>query len=370
MNHRIAPLLCSALALSLSFACAEKETDYVYIVVPSDGATPRFDAKTLRETGSAAAGGAAAGGAAGSDQTSTGGAAGAGEIEATADASESADVSDSNSIADAGVLSDAMGDSDQGECSADTGCPPPDACASVYLLDVPADCHATIFCTDRDAATRVVDQNNVPVPSSPCLIGTCNKAGEPGTAPGPVGTPCSSPTGERLCDGLGNCVQCLQSSDCAAGLFCDATRRCVTASCTDVDCGGVCPPCANGKKCLSNADCLSAACDAASLTCVASECTDHRQDGLETDADCGGGICVPCALGKSCLLSSDCATQACDAFMLRCVSDPCRDRRKDGVETDVDCGGGSCNSCQPGQACGSNLDCAPGHVCNSKKVCQ
>jgi Cys-rich repeat protein len=364
MNHRIAPLFCSVLALSLSFACAEKETDYVYIVVPSDGATPRSDAKTFRETGSTAAGGAA-----GSDQTPTAGAAGAGDVDATEDASD--DAFDNDSPADAGALVDAPVDSDQGECPADSGCPPPpDACSSIYLLDVPADCHATIFCTDRDAATRVVDQNNVPVPSSPCLIGTCNKAGEPGTAPGPVGTPCSSPTGETLCDGLGNCVQCLQSSDCATGQFCDATRRCVTASCTDVDCGGVCPPCANGKKCQSNADCVSAACDAASLTCVASECTDHRQDGLETDADCGGGICPQCALGKSCLLSSDCATQACDAFLLRCVNDPCRDRRKDGFETDVDCGGGACNACQPGQACGSNLDCAPGHFCNSKKVCQ
>jgi hypothetical protein len=58
MNHRIAPLLSSALVLSLSFACAEKETDYVYIIVPSDGATLPSDAGTLRETGDAAAGGA------------------------------------------------------------------------------------------------------------------------------------------------------------------------------------------------------------------------------------------------------------------------------------------------------------------------
>jgi hypothetical protein len=144
----------------------------------------------------------------------------------------------------------------------------------------------------------------------------------------------------------------------------------VTASCSDVDCGGVCPPCGNGKKCLSDADCISAACDAASLTCIASACTDHRQDGVETDADCGGGICLPCALGKSCLLSSDCATQGCDALTLRCVSDPCRDHRKDGFETDLDCGGGTCGACLVGQACGSNFDCQSGHICNSKKVCQ
>jgi hypothetical protein len=363
MNHRIAPLLGSVLALSLSFSCAEKETVYVYVLVPSDGSTLPSDARTLPETGVEAAGGEA-----GADDPSTDGSAGIGDIDATADASD--DASDTDDSADAGAFADSAGDSDHGECPADTDCPPPDACFSVYLPDVPADCHATIVCAGQDAATRVVDQNNVPVPSSPCLVGTCNKAGEPGTAPGPAGTPCSSPTGERLCDGLGNCVQCLQSSDCAPGQFCGATRRCVPASCSDVDCGGVCPPCANGKKCLSNADCISAACDAASLTCIASQCTDHRQDGLETDADCGGGICLPCALGKSCLLSSDCATQACDAVKLLCVNDPCTDRRKDGNESDVDCGGPTCNACQVGQVCVNNLDCQAGHICNSKKVCQ
>jgi len=360
MNHRIAPLLSSALALSLLLACAEKETVYVYVIVPSDAATLRPDAGKLRETG-----GAAAGGAAGSDHPSTGGSAGAGDIDAATDAS------DSDDIADAGSFADAAGDSDQGECPADTGCPPADACFSVYIPNVPADCHATIACSGQDAATRVVDQNNVPVPSSPCLLGTCNRAGEPGTEPGPVGTPCSSPTGETLCDGLGNCVQCLQSSDCAPGLFCNATRRCVTASCSDVDCGGVCPPCANGKKCVSNADCISAACDAVSLTCIASECTDHRQDGLETDADCGGGICPLCGLDKRCVLSSDCASQGCDALKLRCVSSPCADHRKDGAETDIDCGGATgCNACNVGQACGSNFDCVGGHFCNSSKICQ
>jgi hypothetical protein len=358
MNHRIVPLL---LALSLSFACAEKETVYVYVVVPADAATLRSDAKTSRDTGSAGAGGAA-----GSDQPSMGGAAGAGDVDATTEAADDAsdDTSESDALADAadaGSFVDAAGDSDQKA---------PDACSSVYLLDVPADCHATIVCSDRDAATLVVDQNNVPVPSSSCLVGTCDKLGEPGTAPSPIRTPCSTPTGETLCDGLGNCVQCLQASDCPTGQVCGATRRCVTASCTDVDCGGVCPPCANGKKCLSNADCASAACDAASLTCVASECTDHRQDGAETDADCGGGICLPCVLGKSCLVSSDCASQACDAITLRCISDGCRDHRKDGIESDVDCGGYLCNSCQVGQACGSSGDCQSGHVCNSKKVCQ
>jgi hypothetical protein len=108
----------------------------------------------------------------------------------------------------------------------------------------------------------------------------------------------------------------------------------------------------------------------ASSTCVTPQCQDHHQDGLETDADCGGGFCPPCVLGKNCVLSEDCASQACDAFKLVCISNQCSDHRVDGSETDIDCGGINCNSCPVGFKCKSNLDCQSGHVCGGvTKVC-
>jgi cellulase/cellobiase CelA1 len=40
-------------------------------------------------------------------------------------------------------------------------------------------------------------------------------------------------------------------------------------------------------------------------------CSDGVLDGTETAVDCGGGVCPPCANGKTCLVSSDCQSDDC-----------------------------------------------------------
>ena len=176
---------------------------------------------------------------------------------------------------------------------------------------------------------------------------------------------------------------CTLDGDCTT-MACDyVTSRCVTSRCfdqrkdgneTDIDCGGgTCTTCANGLKCIADTDCTSNACDANSLTCVSDQCSDHRQDGLETDVDCGGGICSACVNGLKCNIDSDCLSNACDAISNLCVSNQCIDHRKDGVETDVDCGGANtCARCAVGKSCISNSDCQLGHTCSTgaPHVCQ
>ncbi len=237
------------------------------------------------------------------------------------------------------------------------------ACGAL-IAEFPPDCFA--MC----ASTRVVDQNNVPVPTNVCIEGTCDAAGNPGSAPAPLGTACSAAGGGIVCDGEGKCVPCVHASDCPAGQVCSAANQCVPGACTDVNCGGTCAPCAAGKKCLADADCVSFACDVVSLTCVTPQCQDHQQDGVETDADCGGGFCPTCPLGEHCALDSDCKSQACDAVTLSCVSDSCADHHANGTETDVDCGGGTCKACSVGQKCKSSFDCQGGHFCSTLHVCQ
>lgn len=46
-------------------------------------------------------------------------------------------------------------------------------------------------------------------------------------------------------------------------------------------------------------------------------CTDSTKNGVETDVDCGGGTCPACTSGKSCLLTTDCAAP------LSCISGVC-----------------------------------------------
>ena len=174
--------------------------------------------------------------------------------------------------------------------------------------------------------------------------------------------------------GGGNCKACADGKHCAVGSDCSSTvcntstTVCAPVSCadsikdgseTDIDCGGgICPACAVGKNCSANSDCTSNACDAISHSCVASQCIDHGLDGLETDIDCGGGICPTCAVGKMCILNGDCTSTACNFVTNRCVTGLCFDQRKDGTETDIDCGGANaCNRCGVGLNCMADSDC-------------
>jgi hypothetical protein len=169
--------------------------------------------------------------------------------------------------------------------------------------------------------------------------------------------------------------KCKVDADCVS-MACDAnTLTCVPNECndhqqdgqeTDVDCGGpICAGCAAGKKCMVNSDCVTMCCDANTKLCFWDcGCIDHVQDGLETDIDCGGPICAPCAVGKKCLADTDCTTNACDAISLICVTNQCMDHRKDGAETDIDCGGGTCAPCAIGKQCLVDADCTD-HACDA-----
>jgi hypothetical protein len=98
-------------------------------------------------------------------------------------------------------------------------------------------------------------------------------------------------------------------------------------------------------------------------------CFDCTKNGLETDVDCGGDSCPPCSEGDACNTGADCDTLVC--FSGQCGPpsvggcgqlDPenpdCNDCTKNGPETDVDCGGDSCAPCLLGEGCEVDADCA------------
>ncbi len=92
---------------------------------------------------------------------------------------------------------------------------------------------------------------------------------------------------------------------------------------TDVDCGGdACPPCALGRTCGSDADCESGHCDAGACAEAVEPACDQGPDptchdcvanGVETDVDCGGETCLPCGLDGACLWDGDCLSSVCQA---------------------------------------------------------
>ena len=185
--------------------------------------------------------------------------------------------------------------------------------------------------------------------------------------------------GESDVDCGGACVACSIGAACrvdqdCASSACDAlTLRCVASACADhwkdgaetsVDCGGACgSSCASSDECQSDADCAGLACDMTAQVCHDAWCPDGAQDHGESDVDCGAGACAQCALGQHCNEDGDCLSGACDDTSGTCVADHCQDHRVDADESDVDCGGWTCQACSDDQICRSNWDCAAAHVC-------
>ncbi|MBA2663666.1 MAG: hypothetical protein H0U74_15365 [Bradymonadaceae bacterium] len=133
-----------------------------------------------------------------------------------------------------------------------------------------------------------------------------------------------------------------------------------------VDCGGVCAACADGASCWLDSDCLTGA------TCVARVCTSSGgtcSDGVlnqdETDMDCGGQRCGTCDTDKICQVGTDCTSKVCQGNV--CMAPTCSDGAKNQNETDLDCGG-SCSPCAVGEACLVAADCAS-QRCGALKVC-
>ncbi|WP_338046387.1 hypothetical protein [Polyangium spumosum] len=146
-----------------------------------------------------------------------------------------------------------------------------------------------------------------------------------------------------LCDGAGQCVECLVNQHCGVDGYCFENK---CNSCddgikngdeTDADCGGThCQPCAQGKACLTNTDCATTfctdgvccgtACDGPCVTCVYAElvgdCTFIDKYGedpsygmgeacLAAEGEaCNFGNCLK-AFEQLCTLNTECATTRC-----------------------------------------------------------
>lgn len=243
----------------------------------------------------------------------------------------------------------------------------------------PPDCHSDV-CDGQGSVSTAYDPTELPKADNPCLTGACTDDA-PRTLPRPAATPCVSSDGGTLCDGAGQCVQCLLSKDCPSGQGCVSYRCSTLESCsdkqkngseTDVDCGGTeCAACPDGAQCSADQDCASDTCKPLAKTCSPATCIDQTQDADETDLDCGGA-CRGCISGQKCLADGDCLSNECDAAMHICGGSTCNDKVEDKDESDVDCGGPDCGGCQLGQKCNNSFDCTAGtcqanvipHICN------
>lgn len=175
------------------------------------------------------------------------------------------------------------------------------------------------------------------------------------------------------CDPCEDQAHCSVDSDCTSGVCGgDGGETCQVPNCSDevrngdepgVDCGGTedgCPLCPNGASCTEDQQCAEGACIEG--VCAAPGCGDGRKNGTETDVDCGGDDCLPCKVGDICVDADDCESRVCyalSATMTRCAGASCEDGVKNGDEGASDCGGTEegCPRCADGLGCNVATDC-------------
>ncbi|MBK9260855.1 MAG: hypothetical protein IPM54_13675 [Polyangiaceae bacterium] len=116
--------------------------------------------------------------------------------------------------------------------------------------------------------------------------------------------------------------------------------------------GHVCNDSGTCVECNEGADCMSGVCQ--DNSCYAAECGNGIKDGIETDVDCGGS-CGRCSDGKACMIDSDCMSFVCNGQT--CAIPACNDGTKNGTETDIDCGGTCVTDCEDGHGCLVDEDC-------------
>lgn len=84
-------------------------------------------------------------------------------------------------------------------------------------------------------------------------------------------------------------------------------------------------------------------------------CSDRARDGNESDVDCGGGTCLACPADAACTAPTDCQSGTCEQG--RCTAPTCSDGVRNNFESDIDCGVG-CAGCAEGRQCFETDDCA------------
>jgi len=128
---------------------------------------------------------------------------------------------------------------------------------------------------------------------------------------------------EEQCYLAGFLAQLCSPVSCNAELACQGTSPsgCFSANeITPLD----------GTKCDTGKSCFQGVCVADATLPLPEDlegCTNNVKDGSETDVDCGGGSCPPCFGGQNCTVDTDCVFPAsCNATTLICsVSDGDRD---------------------------------------------
>ncbi len=160
-----------------------------------------------------------------------------------------------------------------------------------------------VQCTAGKSST-VPDDTDIADDMLQCTKDAC-AAGMPTHTPVEKNSACNDGGGKR-CDGKGACVECVSDDQCTKPNLCGSLKP--------NQCGCAPIPCANvGLTCGFAPD------DGCGKALV---CNDGKQNGGETDIDCGGPVAScsqRCNEGKKCMVGADCASGNCDSGSKMCT---------------------------------------------------
>ncbi|HWO11352.1 MAG TPA: hypothetical protein VNN80_17785 [Polyangiaceae bacterium] len=273
-----------------------------------------------------------------------------------------------------------------GLCLPGIGCADCDPSPGEFTPECTADGRSLIKCVSGREQPEACEGDDG------CVEGTCS-SGSCTTESAPAGTDCSLGGGAQgSCDGSGECVECLLTSECS-----DDGNRCTTTVCRGGSCQHdpvTCPDDGNGCNGVPACDPTDGQCRAPSVPncddrnpCTDDSCIpqggtcDHQPHcGQNERCNATTGACTPlgCQRDSDCNDTVDCTVDTCDTTTGICSRDPDNTRCNDEVACTVDtCTATGCafqpndaacvdtNPCTGPGSCSAN---APNRGCNFPSV--
>jgi len=238
-------------------------------------------------------------------------------------------------------------------------------------------------CNGSGTIVPATDNTDLPVDANECTSNICT-AGVPSNPPTALGTTCT--VGGTVCNGNSACVACNTAANCAG-----TDTDCHARTCMLNICGVANTAPGTATTAQSAGDCQEVQCNGAGATMSvaknldvpvdANQCTDNvcmagvpSNPNSAAGATCttGGTVCSGAGTCVACVVGSDCTSGVCGAGNV-CAAPSCTDGVKNGIETDLDCGGGTCPTCALTKGCTVANDCSSGtcttNVCSLINGC-
>jgi hypothetical protein len=170
------------------------------------------------------------------------------------------------------------------------------AAGTPVMAQTAGDCKKSV-CNGMGAVSLILDPTDAPASTNPCVSTGCSM-GSPTQSNTAQGAACTTDPGTTVCDGDGNCVQCLQPSTCPG-----QDTECHTRACTAGACGFGDQMSGTQVSTQTPGDCETKVCDGQGGVTSQPDNTDIPTNGTTCDtASCNNGkpVLTPVASGTTC----------------------------------------------------------------------